>query len=574
MPHRPQPPTPREILKGAAAVGLAAAFSRWSNLTAADAPAVKTDSKTADQPKYNVLFLMADDMRPELGCYGNALNPTPHINALAKAGVMFERGYCQFPLCCPSRSSMLTGRQVINTGVLGNRTWFGDVHPELVSLPKYFQQHGYVTARTGKIFHGGIDDTAAWSIGGEPRSLAGAGESDMTATIPATRPGQVISDLAKRNQALSRTTGMTTAQYSDRAIMLEGDGEGHGDYATADRAIEFLRQYKDQPFFIGCGFVKPHSPPTAPQKYFDLLQLDKIPLPVDFAAHRTLPEGFPEGCLRPRNADLFIGRDASPDEAKKMTQAYFASIAWADWNLGRVLTELDALGLREKTIICFSADHGYQLGEKGKWSKAGSLWEEGARIPMMIAAPKSRGNGQICQRPVETLNLYPTVTELCGLPIPEKQEGRSMTKLLDDPKAEWNYPAYTVWSENGTSLTGIAVRVEHWRYAEYDLGGPMLLDMDHDPHQLKNLAHDPKYADVAAKLSDLIKQYKTGEFPRPRPLPPPSPPPLSLPESCYNSHRSHSSHSPALLVSAKVCRLSPPHRSFLLFPGPICPLSI
>ncbi|MGA2052651.1 MAG: sulfatase-like hydrolase/transferase, partial [Opitutales bacterium] len=165
-------PSRRDILKGAAALGAGTAFMRLSRLSAADAPAVVTASKTGSAPKYNVLFLMADDMRPELNPFGNTLVHTPNLSALAAAGVMFERGYCQYPLCCPARSSMLTGQQVIHTGVYGNRTWFGDLHPEYVSLPKWFKQQGYVTMRTGKIFHGGIDDTEAWTEGGEARSLA------------------------------------------------------------------------------------------------------------------------------------------------------------------------------------------------------------------------------------------------------------------------------------------------------------------------------------------------------------------------------------------------------------------
>jgi len=509
-------PSRREILKGAAAIGAAAALARWTGLRGTE-PAVAGGAPT-DGKKYNVLFLMADDMRPELGCYGNPLVPAPNLAALARSGVRFERGYCQYPLCCPSRSSMLTGRQVINTGVLGNRTWFGELHPEFVSLPKYFKRHGYVTMKTGKIFHGGIDDTAAWTTGGERRFLAGADTSDTVANeAPMHEAAASPSDIARHNRAASRSAGMTTAQYSDRAVVLEGDGEGHGDYATADRAIEYLREYKDQPFFLGCGFIKPHSPPTAPRRFYDLIDPAKIPLPVDFAPHRTVPEGFPEGCLRPRNADLFIGRDATPEAARAMIHAYLASIAWVDWNIGRVIAELDRLGLREKTVICFSADHGYQLGEKGKWSKAGSLWEEGARIPMFIAAPGARGNGRTCRRIVETLNFYPTLVDLCGLPMPEGQDGRSMVPLLENPEADWDHPAYTVWSENGTSLTALGVRVERWRYAEYDLGGPMLLDMDNDPHQLKNLAHDPRYADVTAQMAGLIQQYKASATPKATP---------------------------------------------------------
>ncbi|HVU37019.1 MAG TPA: sulfatase [Opitutales bacterium] len=519
MPARPKQTHRREILKGAAALGLAATLPRWTRLAAADAPAVKTDSKTAD-PKYNVLFIMSDDMRPELDFYGNALVHSPNLAALAKAGVMFERGYCPFPLCCPSRSATLTGRHVIHTGVYGNRTWFGDTHPELVSLPKYFMQHGYITMHSGKIFHGGIDDTEAWTEGGQARFLAGMDDTAVEdiPLPPANRNG-VFGQVAPGRGG----NGAIRRNGSDSIQVLQGNGENHGDYHAADRAIQYLRDYKgkygDKPFFMGFGTVKPHSPPTAPQKWFDQIDLNKIQLPVDFAPSRKVPEGFPEGCLRPRNADLFIGRDASPEEAKQMIQAYYASISWTDWNIGRVIATLDELGLRHNTIVCFSADHGYQLGEKGKWSKAGSLWEEGARVPLIVHAPQAKGNGQVCKRPVETMNFYPTLVELCGLPMPEGQEGRSMTKLLDDPKAEWKYPAFTVWSENGTSsnpppnptLTGIGVRVERWRYAEYDLGGPMLLDMENDPHQLKNLAHDARYAEVTSKMSGLLQQYKDGK---------------------------------------------------------------
>ncbi len=534
MPHRPQHPTRREILKGTAAVGLTAALSRWPKLSAADAPAVKTDSKTAATTKYNVLFFMSDDMRPELSMYGNPLVAAPNLAALAKSGVLFQRGYCQYPLCNPSRTSMLTGRQCINTGVMDNTIFFGNTHPELISLPHYFKENGYVTARTGKIFH--FDDGPAWTVGGlngatDPTEAAvdfpdvnpragimgqvAPGATSATTTAPASPLSEA--EIISHNRQVSSSAGKTKQSYSDQIIKLEGDGQGHGDYATGDRAIEYLRQYKDakQPFFIGCGFVKPHSPPTAPARFYDMIPLDKIRLPVDYATRRTVPQGFPPGCLRPNNADLFIGRDSTPETAKQVIQSYYASVAWTDWNIGRVIAELDRLGLRQRTIICFTADHGYQLGEKGKWSKAGSLWEEGARIPMFVAAPQAKGNGQICTRPVENLNMYPTLVELCGLPMPAGQEGRSMTKLLDNPKADWNYPAFTVWKETGNAPTGFGVRVEHWRYAEYDLGGPMLLDMDNDPHQLKNLAHDPKYADVAAKMADLIKQYKTREFPRP-----------------------------------------------------------
>jgi arylsulfatase A-like enzyme len=459
--------------------------------------------RAAGTNRFNVLLIMSDDMRTELGCYGSKLAKTPNLDKLAAAGVRFDRGYCQFPLCNPSRTSMLTGRRPATTGVLGNRAFFRDAHPDFISLPQLFQTNGYVSLRTGKIFHGGIDDADAWTEGGDRRRLTDEADGSDAAA------GQ---NRAARGGPATNAARLTRAQYSDRWIVLEGNGESHGDYHTADRAIQFLNEFKDKPFFLGCGFVKPHSPPTAPQKFYDLYNLDQIPLPPDFAARPTVPEGFPPRAIRPRNADLFIGRDATPQTAREVIRAYLASVSWVDWNVGRVLAELDRLGLRQKTIIVFTSDHGYQLGEKGKWSKAGSLFEQGDRVPFIVVVPNAKGNGQVCARTVEELDIYPTLAELCGLAPPKGLEGYSLAPLLINPKAEWNHPAYSVWSEDGRTIMGVAVRNERWRYAEFDggKGGAMLFDEQKDPEELKNLADDPKFATVRAELSPLVQKYAAG----------------------------------------------------------------
>jgi arylsulfatase A-like enzyme len=182
-----------------------------------------------------------------------------------------------------------------------------------------------------------------------------------------------------------------------------------------------------------------------------------------------------------------------------------------DWNTGRVIAELDKLGLREKTIIVFWGDNGYQLGEKGKWSKAGSVWEEGARIPLIIVAPGARGNGRMSPRIVQSIDIYPTLAELCRLALPDGLEGRSLAPLLDDPGKEWNQPAYTIWSEDGRNLTAVAVRNERWRYAEFGPQGEvgaMLLDMINDPHQMKNLAGDPQHTLLKTELEMLVKNFR------------------------------------------------------------------
>ena len=432
--------------------------------------------------KLNVLFLMSDDLRPELGCYGHPSVKTPNIDGLARAGVRFERAYVQFPLCNPSRSSLLTGRYPTTTGVLDNRTWFGAAHPDFVTLPKHFKANGYATLRTGKIFHGGIDDFEAWTEGGEKRDFEGA---TQVRVVPPDRQ-----------------------QQSDRRVVLEGDGESHGDYRAAARAIEYLRAYRDKPFFLACGFSKPHSPPTAPRRFYDMYDPAKVPLPVDFAPSPSAPPGLPPASVT-RNGDLFIGRDASEAEAREMIRAYWASVTWMDWNVGRVLAELDRLGLRQSTVIVFWGDHGYHLGEKGKWSKHGSLFEIGTRVPLVVAAPGAKGNGTSSPRVVQALDLYPTLAGLCGLPKGAGLEGRTLEPLLADPRARWDHPAFR-FAGNNNRLAGVAVRTERYRYAEYDggRGGAMLFDHRSDPRELKNLADDPAHAPARAELARLLARFR------------------------------------------------------------------
>jgi arylsulfatase A-like enzyme len=474
---------------------------------------LRAQKSQAPSKKYNVLFLMSDDMRVELGCYGSMFRAkTPNLDALAKSGVRFDRNYCQFPLCNPSRSSMLTGRPATKTGVLGNRTAFRDIHPDWMSLPQLFRQNGYKVVRAGKIFHGGIDDPKAWEETG------GLSASEESGQQPAHDVGHTL-DLSRlsaptkskpTNAAPALPQDLSRAAYSDRIVVLDGNGEGHGDYHTADRTIENLGKFKDQPFFIACGFVKPHSPPTAPERFFNLYEPAEIDLTPDFAAWPTVPPGFPRAAIRPRNADLFINRPASAAEAREVIRAYIASISWVDWNIGRVVSQLEKLGLREKTIIVFVADHGYQLGEKGKWSKAGSLFEMGTRVPMLMAVPGAKGNGRSCYRIVESLDIYRTLVELCGLPLPTSTEGASLVPLIHDPRAHWDKPAYSVWSEDGKTLHGVAVRNEKWRYAEFGpngVNGAMLFDPKADPLEMKNLADDSRYAKVRTELSELTRNY-------------------------------------------------------------------
>jgi len=477
----------RSFLTKAAGAALATAVPAGAESGAGKAPAARK-RKTP----LNVLFFMSDDMRPELGCYGSRFQAhSPNIDKLASQGVRFDRNYCQFPLCNPSRSSLFTGHPPSKTNVLGNSDGVTKLHPEMVTLPRLFRENGYTTLRSGKLFHAGLDDPQAWTVfDGDAESLHST-QNGVKMDIPRVQIPMADGMLPVLPQDNAR------AAHSDEILVLQGNGEGAGDYMVADLAIENLRKCKAEgkPFFVGCGFSKPHSPPTAPQRFFDMYDTGKIDLPRDFAAWPTVPPGFPKAAIRMRNADLFIGRGASESEAKEVIRAYLASISWADWNLGRVLAELDSLGLRENTVVVFVADHGYQLGEKGKWSKAGSLFEGGTRVPLIIHMPGAKGNGRSSTRIVQA---------------PAEVEGKSLVPLLHDPRGTWDLPAFSIWSEDGKTVHGTMVRTEQWRYAEFGKDaahGAMLFDVHADPMELTNLADDAKFADVRKKLSGLIAGY-------------------------------------------------------------------
>lgn len=445
----------------------------------------------AQSKKLNVLFIIADDLRPELGAYGVSAVKTPHIDKIASRGTRFDNAYAQWPVCNPSRASFLTGRYPTQTGVMNNNDYFRRKHPDFITLPQYFKQHGYASLRTGKIFHGGIDDQVSWTEGGEPV------DSNIT------ERGNPNFRRAAQQQT-SADEG-TRASSSDRIVVLEGNGETHGDYKTATRAIEYLDRYKDKPFFLAVGFVKPHSPPSAPKKFFDIYDVDKIELPVDFDTLPRAPAGLPVISIASRNSDLFIGRVSPPALSREMKRAYYASTSFMDEQVGRVMEALKRNNLEENTIVVFFGDHGYHLGEKGKWSKAYSLYELGLRVPLIIALPK--GKSQYSTQVVELVDLYKTLAELCSLPAPQGIEGNSFSGLLKNPRAEWNNPAYSIVEYQ--RKTGKSVRTKEWHYVEWDEGnaGAMLFKHPDDPRELKNLAADPKYSAVVTDMKKLLKKF-------------------------------------------------------------------
>ncbi len=438
-------------------------------------------------PKPNVLFLVADDLRPALGSYGNPVVQSPHIDGLAAAGVRFDRAYAQFPLCSPSRVSLLLGRYPAATGVLDNAAFFRDLDPEAVTLPQHFRRHGYVALRAGKIFHEGVEDEASWDAG------------------PGLRDGDAErlswEALQERRAAGAREWGFDLERPWKP---VRGKGENLLDARIAAQAIELLEQYRDRPFFLGVGFLKPHTPFLCPKRFFDLYKPKAMPLPPDFAPRPTVGPGVPAAALTQRNGDLLSGDTRITKlEARAATAAYYACVSATDDQVGRVLSALDRLGLRERTLVVFLGDHGFHLGEKGKWSKHGSLYEVGTRVPLVIAGPGVPAGG-VSPRTVELVDVYPTLVELAGLPMPAGLHGQSLLPLLRDPSAPWEHPAFSAT----TNPAGRSIRTERWRYTEWEGedGGAELYDETADPHELTNRVRDPEHRQIVAALQRRLAE--------------------------------------------------------------------
>jgi uncharacterized sulfatase len=437
--------------------------------------------------KTNVLFIAVDDMNNDLGCYGSPIVKSPNIDKLAARGVKFDGAYCQFPLCSPSRSSIMTGLRPDQTRVFDLQYHFRKGLPDVVTLPQMFMRNGYYAARVGKIYHygnpgdigtSGLDDPPSWKEFFNP-----AGRDRTT----------LESDVI--NYTPQRGLGSAMAFLSDKT----GRDEDHTDGKVANEAIKLLEKHKDEPFFLAVGFYKPHTPYMAPKKYFDLYPLDKIDVP-------KMPAGYEKTVPAPA---LFSTRPwpyfgVTHEQARETKQGYYAAISFVDAQIGRVVDALDRLGLREKTVIVFWSDHGYSLGTHGLWMKQ-SCFEDSARVPLIIAGPGIKA-GTPSPRLVELIDVYPTLADLAGVTPPAKLPGTSLRPLLTKPDAEWNRPAFTQVERGG--YPGHSVRTPRWRYTEWDDGkqGVELYDHQNDPGEMKNLAEDQKHAATIAELKALVKK--------------------------------------------------------------------
>ena len=425
----------------------------------------------------NVLFVAVDDLNDWVGCLGGHPGAkTPHIDRLAARGVLFTRAYCAAPACNPSRVALLTGLRPSTTGVYhNNQPWRPvPVLRRAVTLPQHFMRHGYHVAGCGKIFHGGFDDPASWH---EYR--------------PGGRAG-----LPRPPAPTGRAGGIT---WGPLELLDEQTEDRH----IVQWAIDRLKERRDKPLFLACGLHKPHMPWQVPRKYFDLHPLDQVKLPEvppdDLAD--VPPAGVKAAAPQGDHANVLRS-----NTWRQAVQAYLACGSYADAQIGRLLDALDAdPALRGNTIVVLWGDHGWHLGEKQHWRKF-ALWEEATRTPLIIAAP-GVAPGRVAA-PLDLVDLYPTLVEMCGLPAQQGLEGTSLVPLFKDPRSRRDRPALTTHGRSNHAL-----RSDRWRYISYADGSEELYDHDADPNEWKNLAADPAYAAVKQELSKWLPKEDAPDAP-------------------------------------------------------------
>lgn len=435
-----------------------------------------------------VLFLVADDLNTQLGCYGNSLVKTPAIDRLARRGMRFDRAYCQYPLCNPSRCSFFTGLYPPFTKVVTNDQYLRDELPNVVTLPQSFREAGFDTIQFGKVFHDDREDLRSWSLL-DPRYLRRIKKFHLRAASHLELPEE------------ERRAGLAVVEFEQ---------------STAAMAVRMIRKdlaKAKRPWFLAVGFHKPHTPLVAPPEFEKLYDPEQIPLPEDLADVPTDPLAA-RRTIRPNN-ELFVGRKSTPDLARRAIADYYSAISFVDAQIGRVLDAMEESPWNDQTIIVLVGDNGFHLGEKGLWGKF-TLLENATRVPLIIRVPSrvlypgdEDAAGFVtgeCTRPVELIDLYPTLSQLCGVPVLTDQHGQSLVPLLKNPEAEWNYPAITFCRND----VGRSIRTERYRYTEYVAGSEIereLYDYENDPREQKNLAGQTDMAEIETALRTALHDH-------------------------------------------------------------------
>lgn len=444
--------------------------------------AVEVGEKTVGE--FNVLFIISDDLTATaLSCYGSEVCRTPNIDRLAARGVRFTRAYCQGTYCGPSRASFMSGYYPHATGVLGYispREAIGD----RATWSEHFKNAGYHTARVSKIFHmgvpGGIEEGGDGAD--DPRSWSERFNS----------PGPEWKAPGTGETLEGNPDGKKPVVGGNTFVVVEADGDDlvHSDGKTASKACQLIEQYRDKRFFLGVGFVRPHVPFVAPRPYYDPFPYNDMVLPPKIAGDW---DDIPKAGINYKTS-----KNMKMDERRqrKAMGGYFASVSFMDAQVGKLLNALKRAGLEDKTIVIFTSDHGYHLGEHDFWAKV-SLHEESARVPLIICVPGKQP--AVCDSFVELLDLYPTISHLCGLEVPERLQGEDLSTMLDYPEQEVREAAFSV---NGK---GFLLRTDRWAYIQYRedaSAGIELFDMHTDPEQYHNLSESPEHREI-------VEQFKT-----------------------------------------------------------------
>ncbi len=456
----------------------------------------------------NVLFIAVDDLRPELGCYGHPMIQSPNIDALAQSGVLFERTYCQQAICGPTRASLLTGKRPDTTKVYDLKTHIRENLPDTVTLQQHFKNHGYFSQGMGKLFHGGMEDEPSYSV---PHQNPKGGAYALEENLRLQKEGGRSTTKDKgESEETTRMRGPATecANVPDGAYL---DGK------LVTMAVDALKQLapratavneKDrQPFFLGVGFQKPHLPFCAPKKYWDLYDRTKIPLPYP---HK--PKNAPEiafttwGELRSYSDIPELG---PCDEAKtrELIHGYYACVSFTDAQVGKLMAELDRLDLRKNTVVILWGDHGWKLGEYSQWCKH-TNFELDTHVPMIISDPDFP-KGKRVNALTEFVDIYPTLSDLCGLPLTSDLEGMSMVPLMEDPNAKWKTAAFSQYPRP-KKMMGYSMRTDQYRYTEWIeiktkvVKYSELYDLKNDPLAKENIVEKPENKELVAKLHEKM----------------------------------------------------------------------
>jgi arylsulfatase A-like enzyme len=427
--------------------------------------------------KPNILFIAIDDLNHWTGYLGrNKQVKTPNIDRLASRGVWFSRSYCAAPVCNPSRAALMSGLRPGTSGVYDNGENFAPVIPTEITLTSQFRKAGYHVSGAGKIYHGSVYRAEEWDDW-----LKGAKAPE--------------GDGGGANQVRAGKLPVTPLDVEDAEMP---------DYKFVDYAIGQLNKKHDKPFFVACGLTKPHLPWSVPKKYYEAYPLDKIELPpYDEHDLNDLPAAAVKMARRSGDHEAIL--QGGETEWKRAIQAYFASIAFCDAQVGRLIEALDKSAYKENTIIVLWGDHGWHLGEKQHWRKF-ALWEESTRAPLIWVVPGLTQKANTleagrCARTVDYMSIYPTLMDLCGLPIPPHVQGKSIRTLLENPQAAWAEPAITTYRQNNHSI-----RTEQWRYTRYADGGEELYNEITDPYEWKNEAKNAGLAGVKTDIARFLPQ--------------------------------------------------------------------